>query len=71
MFGYAFTGPSALTVNIIKNIESSSIVVQWDAVDDSLTTRYTVTWTGELEVRSLQVASLINQTSYTVTGFNS
>ena len=66
MFGYAFTGPSALTVNIIKNIESSSIFVQCDAVDDSLTTRYTVTWTRA--GGSLQVASLIEQTSYTITG---
>ena len=61
-----FAGPSALTVNIIKNIESSSIVVQWDAVDDSATTVYTITWTraGGL----LQVATLIEQTLYTITG---
>ena len=40
-----YTGPSAfeLTVNIMKNIESSSIVVQWDVVDDNLPTTYTIT----------------------------
>ena len=62
-----FTGPPALTVNIIKNIETSSIVVQWDVVDDgSLTTTYTVIWsrTGG----GLQVATLTEQTSYTITG---
>ena len=41
-----FTGPPALTVNMIKNIESSSVVVQWDAVhvDDFLPTTYTIVW---------------------------
>ena len=68
IFCYAcFTGPSALTVNVIKNVRSSSIVVQWDAVDDFLTTSYTITWTragGGLP----QVATLTEQTSYTITG---
>ena len=47
----------------MKNIETSSIVVQWDAVDDFLPTIYTVTWTD-----AMQVATLIEQTSYTITG---
>ena len=65
---FVFTGPSPLMVilNIIKNIESSSIVVQWDAVDDFLPTSYTVTWTSERD--DIQVATLIEQTSYTITG---
>ena len=49
----------------MKNIESSSIVVQWDAVDDSLPTTYIVTWT---DGRLPQVITLIEQTSYTITG---
>ena len=61
-----FIGPSALTVNIMKNIESSSIVVQWDAVDDFLPTSYTVTWTDGRDL--FEVATLIEQTSYTITG---
>ena len=63
---FPLTGPSALTVNIMKNIESSSIVVQWDVVDDFLHTYYTVTWTSESD--GIQVATLIEQTSYTITG---
>ena len=39
-----FTGPSGTMVNTTKNIESLSIVVQWDAVDDILPTIYTITW---------------------------
>ena len=67
VFCYAyFTGPSALTVNVIKNIESSSIVIQWDAVDDSLLTTYTITWTRA--GGGLQVATLVEQSSYTITG---
>ena len=62
----AFTGPSALTVNVMKNINDSSIVVQWDALDDSLTTTYTITWATA--GGGLQVATLIEQTSYTITG---
>ena len=50
----------------MKNIESSSVVVQWDAVDDSLTTIYTITWTSA--GGGLQVATLIEQTSYIITG---
>ena len=32
---------------LIKDNESSSVVVQWDDVDDSLTTTYIVTWASE------------------------
>ena len=58
--------PPALSVNVTKNIETLSIVVQWDAVDDSLPTTYTVTWTSS-ERDGIQVATLIEQTSYTIT----
>ena len=51
---------------IIKNIESSSIVVQWDAVDDSLPTAYTVVWTDGRDL--FDVAAVDEQTSYTITG---
>ena len=60
------TGPSALTVSIIKNIENSSIVVQWDAADNSLTTAYTLTWSRAGS--RLQVATPTEKTSYTITG---
>ena len=63
---FIFTGPSLLTVNIIKNIENSSIVVQWDAVDDFLPTFYTVTWTDERDL--YDVATVDEQTLYTITG---
>ena len=63
-----FSGPPALTVNITKNTESSSIVVQWDEVDDSLTTTYTVTWTSESDLNNVQVKPLEEQLSYTITG---
>ena len=68
LFWYMFfTGPSALTVNIMKNIENSSVVVQWDAVDDFLTTTYVTTWAwyyeGEYKFLS---AAVIEQTSYTI-----
>ena len=53
-------------MNIAKIIESSLIVVQWDAVDDFLPTNYTVTWTSERD--DIQVATLMEQTSYTITG---
>ena len=63
---FVFTGPSALTVNIIINIESLSIVVQWDAVNDFLATTYTITWTNERNL--FEVATVEEQTSYTITG---
>ena len=62
----AFTGPPVLSVNIMKNIESSSIVVQWDAAYPSLATNYTVTWTSETDP-TLSVATT-EQTSYIITG---
>ena len=43
-FVSVYAGPSALIVNIMKNIENSSIVVQWDVVDDFVPTVYKVTW---------------------------
>ena len=67
MVYFWFTGPPALTLNIIKNTESSSIVVQWDEVDDSLTTTYIVNWTSN-ETNSVQLHTLIEQSSYTITG---
>ena len=57
-----FAGPPALTVNIIKNTESSSIVVQWDEVDDSLDTTYIVIWS------IYDHKTLLEQSSYTITG---
>ena len=67
MFYVCFTGPSALTVNIVKNTENSSIVVQWDEVDNFLTTTYIVTWTSERDYITHPV-TLIEQSSYTITG---
>ena len=61
------TGPPALTVNITKNTESSSIVVQWDEVDDSLPTTYMVIWTSERDDIA-QSQGLVEQSSYTITG---
>ena len=66
IFHLNFSGPSALMVNIMKNIESSSIVLQWDAVDDSSITIYTMTWNRA--GGRLQSANVIEQTSYTITG---
>ena len=65
----AFVGPPALMVNIvlIKDNESSSVVVQWDEVDDSLTTTYIVTWTSESD-HILHHATRREQSSYTITG---
>ena len=67
MIKFAFTGPPPLTVNIMINVENSSIVVQWDAVDDFLLTTYTVTWINESE-HNLHAATPREQTSYTITG---
>ena len=61
-----FTGPSALTVSIVKNIANSSIVVQWVAVDDFLNTTYAVFWTSESD--NIEAVTLPEQTSYTITG---
>ena len=66
-FKSVFTGPSALvTVNIMKNIETLSSVVQWYAADPSLATNYTVTWTSETD--PTQSVATIEQTSYKITG---
>ena len=59
-----FTGPPALTVDLMKNIKSLSIVVKWDAVDNVAS--YTVTWTNESS--PIQSRTLIEQSSYTITG---
>ena len=62
------TAPPALTVNIMKNIQSSSsIVVQWDEVDDSFTTTYIVTWSSERD-HIAHPATLIKQFSCTING---
>ena len=51
----------------MKITERSSIVVQWDEVDDSLTTAYIVTWTSERD-HIAHLVTLIGQSSYTITG---
>ena len=61
-----FAGPSVLSVNTTKNVTNPSIVVQWDAVDDFLSTTYTVTWINESD-HDLQSYSIREQTSYTIT----
>ena len=63
-----FTGPPALMVNILTNTESSSIVVQWDGVDDSLTTTYAVTWASERDHGSKGYGIVSPTSSYTITG---
>ena len=65
-FKFLLIGSPALRVNIMKNITNSSIVVQWDAVDDFLPTTYTVTWTDDRDLH--EVATVNEQTSYTITG---
>ena len=50
----------------MKNITSSSIVVQWDAVDDFLPTAYTITWTDDRDLHGADIVA--EQTSYTITG---
>ena len=62
-----FTGPSALTVNITKDIESLSLVVQWDAVEDFIDTIYTLVWSSESNSIP-KVVHLTEPTSYTITG---
>ena len=49
----------------MKNTESLSILVQWDAVDDFLHTIYTVTWTSNRD--NFQVFTVEEQTSYLIT----
>ena len=66
MHSPGFTGPSALTVNIVRSITNLSIVVQWDAVDDSLDTTYTVTWNDGGDFHG--GGTVQEQTSYTIAG---
>ena len=54
-------------MNITTNAESSSIVVQWDIVDDFLITAYIVTWTSERD-HILHHVALTEYSSYTITG---
>ena len=49
----------------MKNITNSSIVVQWDALDDFLPTTYAVTWTNGRD--QVEAAIVEEQTSYTIT----
>ena len=63
-----FTGPqSTLTVNVTKDIESLSLVVRWDAVEDFIDTTYTLAWISESNPIPV-LATLTEQTSYTITG---
>ena len=48
----------------MKSIESLSIVVQWDVVDDFLPTTYAATWGDRID----QFDTVDEQTSYTITG---
>ena len=69
-FNHPFTGPHDLSVTITKSINSStSVDVQWDEVDNSLTTTYIVTWTSERD-NILHPITLIEQSSYTITGLS-
>ena len=52
----------------MKNTDHLSILVQWDEVDDSLHTIYTITWHSERDLNNVQVKSLEEQSSYTITG---
>ena len=65
---FFFTGPPALTVNITKNTESSSIVVQWDEVDNSFPITYVVTWTSERDLNDAQSIGVVELSSWTITG---
>ena len=58
-------GPSTLRVNIMKN---SSIVVQWDTVDDFLPTAYTITWINDRDIINKVDTVDEPETSYTITG---
>ena len=62
----AFTGPSALMLNIKKIDENVSAIVQWDAADITLPTAYTVNWTNM--TTPMQSATVTDQSSYTITG---
>ena len=60
-----FAEPPVLTVKIMKNTESSSLMVQWDEVDDPFPTTYVITWTSGFPIHSV---TLIEQSPYTITG---
>ena len=62
----AFTGPSALMLNIMKIDESLSAIVQWDSVDVPFPTEYTVNWTSI--TTPMQSATVTDQSSYTISG---
>ena len=55
-------------MNVTKNTENSSIVVQWDEVDYSFHTAYTVVWINERDLNNIQSHTLIEQSSYTISG---
>ena len=44
-----------------------SVDVQWDAVDDFLSTNYTVSWASD-KITHVQSHTLIEQSSYIITG---
>ena len=68
-YNLSFVGPPALAVSIMESINSSSVIVQWDdEVDDSLNTTYIVTWTNERDLNNVQSYTLIEQSTYTITG---
>ena len=52
-------------MNITKEIESLSLVVQWDAVEDFIDTTYTLVLSNG---NNSLVTTLTEQTSYTITG---
>ena len=54
-------------MNVIENTTALSTVVQWDEVDDSLTTTYIVIWTSERD-HIVHPVILTEQSSYTITG---
>ena len=53
-------------MNVVKEIIDSSIIIEWDE-DDFLPTIYTVTWASD-ENNSTQSRTLIEQSSYSITG---
>ena len=61
-----FAGVSSLNVTTARNIESLSVDLQWNADNSLTTTTYTVTW--DSAESSLEVVTLTEQTSYTITG---
>ena len=54
-------------MNITKDIESLSLVVQWDAVEDFIDTIYTLVWSDRTDPVP-KIAVVTEQTSYTITG---